>query len=139
MNQDEPMNYTDFANGETRWTQPDDEQPVLIQFTKRIRINYDNKSMTEQELEYLAEIISQRVLDKLIAKQREWDMQFTNDVMHIMQSNPNIQMADKEELLLAEMARLMTLLSTYEDKEEYEKAAIVQNKIRILQKKLDRL
>ena len=95
--------------------------------------------MTEQELEYLAEIISQRVLDKLIAKQREWDMQFTNDVMHIMQNNPNIQMADKEELLLAEMARLMTLLSTYEDKEEYEKAAIVQNKIRILQKKLARL
>ena len=95
--------------------------------------------MTEQELEYLAEIISQRVLDKLIAKQREWDMQFTNDVMHIMQNNPNIQMADKEELLLAEMARLMTLLSTYEEKEEYEKAAIVQNKIRILQKKLDRL
>ena len=95
--------------------------------------------MTEQELEYLAEIISQKVLDKLIAKQREWDMQFTNDVMHIMQSNPNIQMADKEELLLAEMARLMPLLSTYEDKEEYEKAAIVQNKIKILQKKLDRL
>ena len=95
--------------------------------------------MTEQELEYLAEIISQKVLDKLIAKQKEWDMQFTNDVMHIMQNNPNIQMADKEELLLAEMARLMTLLSTYEDKEEYEKAAIVQNKIRILQKKLDRL
>ena len=95
--------------------------------------------MTEQELEYLAEIISKKVLDKLIAKQREWDMQFTNDVMHIMQGNPNIQMADKEELLLAEMARLMTLLSTYEEKEEYEKAAIVQNKIRILQKKLDRL
>jgi len=95
--------------------------------------------MTEQELEYLAEIISQKVLDKLIAKQKEWDMQFTNDVMHIMQGNPNIQMADKEELLLAEMARLMTLLSTYEEKEEYEKAAIVQNKIRILQKKLDRL
>ncbi len=45
----------------------------------------------------------------------------------------------REELLLAEMARLMTLLSTYEEKEEYEKAAIVQNKIRILQKKLDRL
>ena len=30
MDQDEPMNYTDFTNGETRWTQPDDEQPVLI-------------------------------------------------------------------------------------------------------------
>ena len=30
MDQDEPMEYTDFANGETRYTQPDDEQPVLI-------------------------------------------------------------------------------------------------------------
>ena len=28
MNQDEPMDYTDFANGETRYTQPDDEQHV---------------------------------------------------------------------------------------------------------------
>ena len=56
-----------------------------------------------------------------------------------MKADPNIRMVDEEELLLAEMARLMTLLSTYEEKEEYEKAAIVQNKIRILQKKLDRL
>jgi hypothetical protein len=95
--------------------------------------------MTEQEMDYLAEVISQKVMDKLIAKQREWDMQFTNDVSNIMKADPNIRMVDEEELLLAEMARLMTLLSTYEEKEEYEKAAIVQNKIRILQKKLDRL
>lgn len=95
--------------------------------------------MTEQEMDYLAEVISQKVMDKLIAKQKEWDMQFTNDVANIMKADPNVRMIDEEELLLAEMARLMTLLSTYEDKEEYEKAAIVQNKIRILQKKLDRL
>lgn len=95
--------------------------------------------MTEQEMDYLAEVISQKVMDKLIAKQREWDMQFTNDVANIMKADPNIRMVDEEELLLAEMARLMTLLSTYEEKEEYEKAAIVQNKIRLLQKKLDRL
>lgn len=30
MAQDDPMAYTDFANGETRYTQPDDEQPVII-------------------------------------------------------------------------------------------------------------
>ena len=95
--------------------------------------------MTEQEMDYLAEVISQKVMDKLIAKQREWDMQFTNDVATIMKADPNIRMVDEEELLLAEMARLMTLLSTYEEKEEYEKAAIVQNKIRVLQKRLDRL
>ena len=40
--------------------------------------------MTEQEMDYLAEVISQKVMDKLIAKQREWDMEFTNDVSHIL-------------------------------------------------------
>jgi len=95
--------------------------------------------MNEHEMEWLSELIAEKVMVKLIEKQREWDMQFTNDVSKIMESNPDIRMADDEELLLAEMARLMTLLSSYEEKEEYEKAAIVQNKIRILQKKLDRL
>jgi|TARA_B100000900_G_C20048482_1_gene500928 hypothetical protein len=95
--------------------------------------------MNEHEMEWLSELIAEKVMVKLIEKQKEWDMQFTNDVSKIMESHPDIRMADDEELLLAEMARLMTLLSSYEEKEEYEKAAIVQNKIRILQKKLDRL
>ena len=95
--------------------------------------------MTEQEMEYLAEVISQKVIDKLTAKQREWDQQFTHDVANIMKANAEIRMVDQEELLLAEMARLMTLLSSYEEKEQYEKAAIVKRKIEILQKKLNKL
>tara|TARA_B100001248_G_scaffold96597_1_gene71742 strand:+ start:736 stop:1023 length:288 start_codon:yes stop_codon:yes gene_type:complete len=95
--------------------------------------------MTEQEMEYLAEVIAQKVMDKLVAKQREWDQQFTNDVANIMKANAEIRMVDEEELLLAEMARLMTLLSSYEEKEQYEKAAIVKRKIEILQNKLNKL
>ena len=48
-------------------------------------------------------------------------------------------MQDEEQLLLAELARLMTLLSQYEEKEQYEKAAIVQNKIQRIQNKLSKL
>ena len=44
---------------------------------------------------------------------------------------------DIEEHLIAELARLTTLLTIYEEKEQYEKAAIIKNKIRIINKRLD--
>ena len=46
---------------------------------------------------------------------------------------------DDEQLLLAELARLMTLLTAYEENEQYEKAAIVNNKIKKIQNKLSKL
>ena len=50
-----------------------------------------------------------------------------------------IRQVSEEELLLSEIARLMTLLSSYEDREQYEKAAIIKNKIDKLKNKLDNL
>ena len=47
--------------------------------------------------------------------------------------------ATDEEVMVAELARLMTLMSTYEDKEEYEKAAIIKRKIERLQTKYGKL
>ncbi len=44
---------------------------------------------------------------------------------------------DEEEKLIGELARLTTLLIMYEEKELYEKAAIIKNKIRIINKKLN--
>jgi hypothetical protein len=37
-------------------------------------------------------------------------------------------MNDPYELLIAELARLMTLMATYEESEQYEKAAVIKNK-----------
>ena len=45
----------------------------------------------------------------------------------------------EEEFLLAEMARLHTLLALYEGKEEFMKAAIIKRRLEIIQKKLDNL
>ena len=44
---------------------------------------------------------------------------------------------DIEEHLIAELARLTTLLTIYEEKEQYEKAAIIKNKIKIINNKLN--
>ena len=41
--------------------------------------------------------------------------------------------ATDEQMIVAEIARLMTLMSQYEDTEEYEKAAIIKNKINRLE------
>ena len=44
---------------------------------------------------------------------------------------------NSEAVMLAELARLTTLLTIYEEKEQYEKAAIIKNKIRIIHNKLN--
>jgi len=46
---------------------------------------------------------------------------------------------DMEEKLFGELARLTTLLTLYEDKEEYKKATIIKNKIKEINKKIDKL
>jgi hypothetical protein len=92
--------------------------------------------MTEKEIEKLAELIT----DKLIAKQQEYDEQFHIDLQETMMKDGGfVRQVSEEELLLAEIARLMTLLSSYEDKEQYEKAAIIKNKIDKLKTKLKNL
>ena len=90
--------------------------------------------MTDKQMEKLANL----VVNKLLAKQQEYDEQFHVDLQETMQDNMgNARHVSQEELLLAELARLMTLLSSYEDKEQYEKAAIIKGKIDHLKKMLD--
>ncbi len=98
----------------------------------------ESKLMTKDELDYLAERVADLVLEGLIKKQQEWDQQFTSDVEQMFGAGYDV-MQDEEQLLLAELARLMTLLSQYEEREQYEKAAIVQNKIQRIQNKLSKL
>jgi protein-arginine kinase activator protein McsA len=92
--------------------------------------------MTEEQMEQLANL----VVDKLIAKQREYDDQFHIDIQEVMSDNlGSVRHVSEEELLLSEIAKLMTLLSSYEDKEQYEKAAIIKNKLDKLKNRLDKL
>ena len=80
------------------------------------------------------------IVNKLIEKQKEYDEQFHIDIQETMMKDGGyIRQLSTEELLLSEIGRLMTLLSSYEDKEQYEKAAIIKNKIDKLKNKLNEL
>ena len=94
--------------------------------------------MKNNELEKLADLIAERVFDKLISKQQEWDQQFSSE-MKSMYDEKHVEIVDEEDILIAEMARLITLLSSYEETEQYDKAAIVHNKIKSLQDKINKL
>jgi protein-arginine kinase activator protein McsA len=77
--------------------------------------------MTDDEINKLAERVASILLDSFI-----------------VQTNP-FQPNETEEELLAELARLMTLLSAYLENEQYEKCAIIKNKINKIETKLENL
>jgi hypothetical protein len=81
--------------------------------------------MTDEQIKRLAKLVAKEVIIEL--EVREMD----NIVMQ--------HMSDPYELLIAELARLMTLMATYEESEQYEKAAIIKNKIDRLQKQIEKL
>jgi len=98
--------------------------------------------MNNDEKMRLAEYIADLVVNRL---NKEFDFQVREEleidntellIDDLLNNKTNLK-DDIEEQLIAELARLTTLLSIYEDKEQYEKAAIIKNKIRIINKKLD--
>ena len=92
-------------------------------FTFRNIIPKKIDNMTENEINKLAKKIAELILDELIAQTDE----------------PVMWIEDDEAEMLAELARLMTLMSAYLEREEYEKCAIIKNKINKLEKKLNNL
>ena len=81
--------------------------------------------MTKKELDYVAEKVADAIVEKLF-----------NSENFEVSSMPS---ATDEQMIIAEVSRLMTPLSQYEESEEYEKAAIIQNKITKLEKILKKL
>jgi len=81
--------------------------------------------MTDKQIKKLAILVAEEVIKQLEVKEMD----------NILMQN----MGEPYELLIAELARLMTLMITYEETEQYEKAAIIKNKIDRLQKQLEKL
>ena len=100
--------------------------------------------MTDNEKIKLAEFIADLVVSRL---NNQFDFKVTtqevdnsdNILIDDLLSGQTTLIDDTEEILIAELARLTTLLSIYEDKEQYEKADIIRNKLRIINRKLDNL
>ena len=99
--------------------------------------------MTKEEMDKFSDLLAEKVFKLIMDRQAELDEQF---IEQVKASGQDIEItlqkdifgnqgnASDEEVLLAEMARLMTLLATYEEREQYEKAAIIKNKIDLINK-----
>ena len=90
-------------------------------------------NMTNEELEILAELL----FDKLMERQEEYDREFEESVQDMFKAGfaAEIKLTE-EELMIGELARLQTLMMLYENKEEYEKAAVLLKKVNDIKKKL---
>ena len=90
--------------------------------------------MDKKIMNQLADVI----IAKLEVKQQQWDEEFHHSVQDLYgkESSKEAFIMTEEEALIGELARLQTLLMIFENKEEYEKAAILLSKVNAVKTKL---
>ena len=100
--------------------------------------------MKEDEIEKLAQLL----FDKIMEKQEQADIEYADQIQKLYNqgytiSNNTVEKykdelgLNQEERLVGELARLQTIMMIFEDKEEYEKAAMILKKIDKINEKLN--
>jgi len=99
--------------------------------------------MTEDEIQRLADLL----FDRIMEKQEDADAEYAEQIQKLVTQGYTISdiTSDKkdelglnpEERLVGELARLQTIMMIFEDKEEYEKAAMILKKIEKINFKLN--
>ena len=91
--------------------------------------------MTDEFIDELAD----KLLDKLLEKcsQPEWHVRRTSDFVNNLSGIIAFK-ENEEERIIGELSKLMTLMVMYEEKGDDDKAKLMQEKIEVLNKKLNR-
>ena len=100
--------------------------------------------MKEDEIERLADLL----FDKIMERQEQADQEYHEQVQKLINNGYQISSVqaekykdelglNQEERLVGELARLQTIMMIFEDKEEYEKAAMILKKIDKINNKLN--
>tara|TARA_R100001510_G_C7521204_1_gene116632 strand:+ start:336 stop:617 length:282 start_codon:yes stop_codon:yes gene_type:complete len=93
--------------------------------------------MNEEDINKIADRVANIVIDYLESKQEEWNSEFITQVENSKYDIfGNMRFATEQEILTNELEKLEKLLANYLDAENYEKAAIINEKIKNLRKKL---
>jgi polyhydroxyalkanoate synthesis regulator phasin len=89
--------------------------------------------MTDEEMSKLADII----VDKIIERQKAYDEEFKADIQAMVGENTDLEFGviTQDELIIQEINSLKERLAQLEEKEDYESARIVANKIKHLKNK----
>ena len=101
----------------------------------------DNDDMGFLNNDKILDELADKVLDKLIekAQQPQWHQYNTPMTLGELLKGQLPFKETNEEFLVAELARLTTLVNMYESQEEYMKAAIIKRKLDIIQNRLNKL
>ena len=93
--------------------------------------------MNEENINKIADRVANIIIDYLESKQEEWNNEFITQVENSKHDVfGNMRFATKQEILTNELEKLEKLLANYLDAENYEEAAIINEKIKNLRKKL---
>ena len=109
--------------------------------------------MTEKQIKDLAKRVSielmahgfmisicDMIVDRIVSEQKKLDKEFQDNMADMQTQGFGVsKISTEEEMLLGELAKLQTMLSLYEEKEEYEKAEKINNKIKLITLKLNNL
>jgi len=90
--------------------------------------------MTDKDINRLAELL----FEKIMERQDKFDNNVQEEVERMLEQGfIQDHGLTNEEFFIGELARLQTILMLYEDKEEFEKAALILNKIKKIERKLN--
>ena len=95
--------------------------------------------MKDDAIEKLAQLL----FDKIMEKQEQADLEYADQIQKLYNNGYVIdEITEKlgineEEKLVGELAKMQTIMMILEDKEEYEKAAIILKKINVINRKLN--
>ena len=96
--------------------------------------------MKDDAIEKLAQLL----FDKIMEKQEQADIEYADQIQQLYNNGYTIEKSksdnmglNDEEKLVGELAKMQTIMMILEDKEEYEKAAVILNKINKINKKLN--
>ena len=96
--------------------------------------------MKDDAIERLAQLL----FDKIMEKQEQADIEYADQIQQLYNNGYTIEKTksddiglNDEERLVGELAKMQTIMMILEDKEEYEKAAIILKKINNINRKLN--
>ena len=96
--------------------------------------------MKDDAIERLAQLL----FDKIMEKQEQADIEYADQIQQLYNNGYTIEKSksddiglNDEERLVGELAKMQTIMMILEDKEEYEKAAIILKKINNINRKLN--
>jgi polyhydroxyalkanoate synthesis regulator phasin len=85
--------------------------------------------MTEEEMNKFAEIVSEKVINKIKKNQEAWDKQFQEEMQNIEADFYEVKKLNDKDKLREEIQKLVTLKAECIESERYEAVADIEKKL----------